>query len=196
MKLYLIADDVMLTDRWKNIFPLLNPTVLTRCPMEIESLCVIMISDTSLADMSDGLLKKLFDNRVMILSIDPNYNDAQKFLELGAMGYGNAMMHEAHLHSAYQALSEGQVWLHPDFISLMISKIRDKTASKKDSFEILNALSNREREVALMLGEGATHQNIADELDITVRTVKAHAGAIYEKLRVKDRLALSILLHS
>jgi DNA-binding NarL/FixJ family response regulator len=47
-----------------------------------------------------------------------------------------------------------------------------------------------------MLGDGATHQEISDALDITVRTVKAHATAIYQKLDVKDRLALSLLLHS
>ncbi len=112
------------------------------------------------------------------------------------MGYGNAMMHESHLQSAYQALEEGHVWLHPDFIAGMISQIRDHKDAKEKSLAVLDSLSRREREVALMLGDGATHQEIADALDITTRTVKAHATSIYEKMDVKDRLALSILLHS
>jgi DNA-binding NarL/FixJ family response regulator len=112
------------------------------------------------------------------------------------MGYGNAMMHESHLYSVYQALEEGQIWLHPDFITLMISQMHDRNNPKEKSLEILDSLSKREREVALMLGDGATHQEISDELDITVRTVKAHATAIYQKLNVKDRLALSLLLHT
>ena len=102
----------------------------------------------------------------------------------------------SHLQSAYQALEEGNIWLHPDFIARMISQIRDHQDTKEKSLSLLDSLSPREREVALMLGDGETHQVIADALDITVRTVKAHATSIYEKLQVKDRLALSILLHS
>ena len=132
----------------------------------------------------------------MVFSIHPDFTEAQKFLQMGAMGYGNAMMHETHLHSAYQALEEGKVWLHPDFITLMISQIRDHNGNKEKSLTALDILSNREREVAVMLGDGASHQEIADGLDITIRTVKAHATAIYQKLDVKDRLALSLLLHS
>jgi DNA-binding NarL/FixJ family response regulator len=125
----------------------------------------------------------------------PDFSEAQSFLQHGAMGYGNAMMHESHLQSAYQALEEGKVWLYPDFITLMISQMQDRSSSKEKSLAVLELLSPREREVAIMLGDGATHQEIADALEITVRTIKAHASAIYQKLSVKDRLALSLLLH-
>jgi DNA-binding NarL/FixJ family response regulator len=58
----------------------------------------------------------------------------------------------------------------------------------------LSELTSREKEVALLLKEGKTYKNIAQKLDITPRTVKAHAGHIYTKLNVKDRLALALLL--
>lgn len=196
MKLYLVANDINVRERWMNAFSTVKPAVSSSFSSEIEYDTVVFISDTIVVDLSEAERSNLFLHPVMVFSLVPDFISAQKFLAMGAMGYGNAMMHESHLHSAFQALEEGKVWLHPDFISLMISQIRDHKNGKEKSLTLLDGLSKREKEVALMLGQGDTHQKIADTLDITVRTVKAHATAIYQKLDVKDRLALSILLHS
>lgn len=196
MKLYLISDDIILRERWARALADLNPLSFNRVSFDFENPSVVMILDRDIADESVVNLKKFFEHRVMILSMVPSFSEAQRFLQLGAMGYGNAMMHEYHLHSAYQALEEGKVWLHPDFISLMISQIRSVSSEHEKSLKILDMLSKREQEVAILLGNGSTHQEVADALDITVRTVKAHASSIYQKLDVKDRLALSLLLHT
>ncbi|MDD5052922.1 MAG: LuxR C-terminal-related transcriptional regulator [Sulfuricurvum sp.] len=196
MKLYLMSDEIMLRGRWISALSDLKPVTFSEMTLDIDADGIILISDTLLFNKQDETLKKLFKYRVMVFSMDPNFLEAQNFLQMGAMGYGNAMMHESHLHSAYQALEEGKVWLHPDFITLMITQIRDQNNSKEKSLLTLNILSSREREVALLLGKGASHQEISDNLDITVRTVKAHATSIYQKLNIKDRLALSLLLHT
>jgi two-component system, NarL family, response regulator LiaR len=196
MKLYLISNDITLRARWIGILGSLHPTTLSAFSLDIQFSSIVIILDRLLVDMSDEMLKKFFENRVMILSMTPNFSEAQKFLALGAMGYGNAMMHESHLYSVYQALEEGKIWLHPDFITLMISQIRDHNNPKEKLQKSLDVLTHREQEVAIMLGDGATHQEISDALDITIRTVKAHATSIYQKLNVKDRLALSLLLHT
>jgi len=196
MKLYLLCDEHRISKRWLNALSSINPKVVTTFSSDLEYNTVLFIRDTILKRLNEEEIKDLFLRRVMVLTSIPDFAESQHFLHLGAMGYGNAMMHESHLHSAYQALEEGKVWLHPDFITIMISQIRDQKSSKEKSLAVLDILSHREREVALMLGDGATHQEIADVLDITVRTVKAHASAIYQKLSLKDRLALSLLLHS
>jgi DNA-binding NarL/FixJ family response regulator len=196
MKLYLMSDDIALRSRWIGVFSSLQPTTFSTFSFDIKTSSVVMVLDRLLQGQSDEVLKKFFEHRVMVLSMTPNFEDAQKLLTLGAMGYGNAMMHESHLHSVYQTLEESKVWLHPDFITLMISQIRNQNVPKEQVLKLLDVLSNREREVALMLSDGATHQEISDALDITIRTVKAHATAIYQKLDVKDRLALSLLLHA
>lgn len=196
MQLYLICDDMFLRVRWADAFVSMNPVALSKAVLEKRDDGIVFITDTICFGLSEVEIKNLFLQRVMIFSMNPDFDAAQKFLQMGAMGYGNAMMHPTHLHSAYQALEEGKVWLHPDFITLMISKITDQKSYAEKSLAVLGVLSNREREVAVMLGDGASHQEIADALDITVRTVKAHATAIYQKLDVKDRLALSLLLHA
>ena len=194
MKLYIFGDKI--NDRVMGALRDFHPISISKIPSEVEQDSILFIQDTTLNELQESEMKSLFVHRVMVLSFIPDFLEAQNYLNLGAMGYGNAMMHESHLHSAYQALQEGKVWLHPDFIASMIKQMQENTKPKSNGSDVLNILSHREREVALMLGNGATHQEIADTLDITVRTVKAHATAIYQKLSLKDRLALSLLLHS
>lgn len=197
MALFLISDDITLRARWMGLLLDLKPTTFAALDVELPDSGVAFVSDTLLKGMDEKSLQQLFGRRILVLSLMPVFEEAQYYLALGAMGYANAMMHESHLHSAYQAVEEGKVWLHPDFISLMIHQLQgnaDKTKSTHNT--LLAELSHREKEVALLLGDGHTHNEIAEQLGITVRTVKAHASAIYHKLGIKDRLALSLLLHS
>ena len=55
-------------------------------------------------------------------------------------------------------------------------------------------LTTRERLVAEAIAAGKTNKEAARELDITERTVKAHLGAVFDKLGVRDRLQLVLLL--
>jgi DNA-binding NarL/FixJ family response regulator len=59
----------------------------------------------------------------------------------------------------------------------------------------LAVLTQRELEVARKIADGASNKEVARDLDITERTVKAHAGAIFEKLGARDRLHLSLIVH-
>jgi DNA-binding NarL/FixJ family response regulator len=56
-------------------------------------------------------------------------------------------------------------------------------------------LTAREQETAALLARGASNKEIARQLDITERTVKAHVGAMLEKLGVRDRLRLSLIIN-
>ena len=58
----------------------------------------------------------------------------------------------------------------------------------------LDALTAREREIALQVGVGCSNKVIAQRLGITERTVKAHLGSVFGKLGVKDRLQLALLV--
>lgn len=56
-------------------------------------------------------------------------------------------------------------------------------------------LSGREITVAQLVGQGASNKEVARQLDIAERTVKAHLTAIFEKLQVRDRLQLSLRIN-
>ena len=111
---------------------------------------------------------------------------------MGAKGYGNALMREHFLISAIETLKDGMVWLYPEFTTMLIEEI--PTSDNNTENPILDTLTQREKEVALLLKDGKQYKNIAQELDITPRTVKAHAQSIYSKLNIKDKLGLALLL--
>jgi DNA-binding NarL/FixJ family response regulator len=62
------------------------------------------------------------------------------------------------------------------------------TVFSADLNTVDSLLTSTERKVLRMITNAYTNQEIADELKITLRTVKAHTGKIYEKLGVKNRV--------
>ncbi len=130
-------------------------------------------------------------NRVLVLDRVPELQKAKILLKYGAMGYGNALMRPHFILAAIDALRENMVWLYPELTSQLILEL---PASENSNSELLEKLTSRERETALLLKEGLTYNETAQRLDITPRTVKAHAQAVYKKLNVHDRIGLALLL--
>ena len=67
-------------------------------------------------------------------------------------------------------------------------------SEKEDKKSDLSELSSREREVANLIYQGLTNNEISEKTGITLRTVKAHTTSIYSKLNVKDRIGLVLLM--
>ena len=61
---------------------------------------------------------------------------------------------------------------------------------------VLDALTDREREVLELLAEGLTNQQIGERLFISPNTVKRHLKAVFEKLGVSNRAAAAALVTS
>jgi DNA-binding NarL/FixJ family response regulator len=59
----------------------------------------------------------------------------------------------------------------------------------------LASLTNREREVAVAVGEGRANAEIAHDLHMSVATVKAHVSRLLTKLGVDNRVQIAILIH-
>ncbi len=60
----------------------------------------------------------------------------------------------------------------------------------------LNELTEREREVMRLVVEGLPNKRIAEQLDISVRTVEVHRSRVFDKMDVKSAVELSNLLRS
>lgn len=197
MKLYLVSPIDSVLDHWNKALKKYHPIKLKEMnELNRPNEGIVFVHDLALSD--EELYHFIDSGRCsfMVLSMVPDFNKAQSLLNSGVMGYGNALMHESHLQSAYHAIEEGKVWLFPDFITALITRLSEAQPKAINEHTALDKLSVREREVALLLAEGLTHNQVSETLNITVRTIKAHCSAIYEKLAVKDRLSLSLLLHS
>ncbi len=89
------------------------------------------------------------------------------------------------------------------FILLSASKLREdmeRLSLFKDGHQAMEqnlsnyGFTNREKEIATLLIQGTSYQDIADQLHISMPTVKTHASNIYRKGQVKNRAALILLL--
>lgn len=194
MQIILYSVDILLLTYWEKVLNNKCHTV-----NEIEALndvkdSIIILNYSKFNSEIKNILMKSSErkNNILILDRNPTLNTAKSILNLGAKGYGNALMREHFLISAVETLKEELVWLHPEFTTMLINEI-PKSPEKKVEI-LLKDLSQREKEVALLLKDGDRYNDIAIELNIKPRTVKAHAQNIYSKLNLKDKIGLALLL--
>ncbi len=197
MQLYLIGSSEHIIKHWAAALKIFKPIKIASLnALNRPDEGIIFCLDSHIIEEDVCEMLRGESCRVVVMSMLPDFLQAQEYIRKGAVGYGNAMMHETHLASAYHAALEGKIWLYPDFINMLIMNLSKTSKKPIESHDALELLSSREKEVALLLAQGLSHLEISEALTITVRTIKAHCTSIYEKLGVKDRLALSVLLHS
>ena len=130
---------------------------------------------------------------ILLLSDVPNFQEGVAMLRMGVKGYANSYLNSSHLTHAMDVVSDGNVWLYPQFLDILIKETYLPQKEKKENPR-LSLLSKREMEVALYVAQGLNNNEIAERAQITIRTVKAHITAIFEKLQITDRLSLALIL--
>jgi len=103
-------------------------------------------------------------------------------LEAGATSYMLKTSKASEIANAVRATYHGQSVLEPEVTGKMMVKMRQKTTHLPHE-----ELTARELEILLLMAEGKTNQDIADELYIALKTVKTHVSNILSKLNVQDR---------
>ncbi|MGG3468364.1 response regulator transcription factor [Neobacillus pocheonensis] len=103
-------------------------------------------------------------------------------LEAGATSYMLKTSKASEIANAVRATYHGQSVLEPEVTGKMMVKMRQKATHLPHE-----DLTSRELEILLLMAEGKTNQEIADELFIALKTVKTHVSNILSKLDVQDR---------
>jgi len=145
--------------------------------------------------------------RVIALTQHENSQEAKQALEAGANGYLHYLAVVPVLQQAGQVVEVGGLWLGVDLMRQLVfatanilapvqvqeltQKLEPQLIPGKNHLELL---SMREQSVAKAVAAGKSNKEVAKELDITERTVKAHLSAVFEKLKVRDRLHLVLIL--
>ncbi|MFT4413836.1 response regulator [Fredinandcohnia humi] len=103
-------------------------------------------------------------------------------LEAGATSYMLKTSKASEIANAVRKTYHGQSVLEPEVTGKMMVRMR-----QKESHLPHEELTNREMEILLLIADGKTNQEIADELYIALKTVKVHVSNILSKLEVQDR---------
>ncbi len=129
---------------------------------------------------------------VVVLSNLPSNEEGLMAFSAGAAGYCNALAIPDVLRQVSTVVEQGGLWVGQDLMQRLFAALTARAAPAQTA---LAALSTREHQVAQAVARGGTNKEIARAMGITERTVKAHLSAIFEKLEVRDRLQLSLVVN-
>jgi len=135
--------------------------------------------------------------KLFILSDRPDDVEGLGFLRQGVVGYVNSYINPERLVEAARVVASGSVWINQQLMQRLIAESAPAAPpdDSKDRDQALADLSNREYQIAGLVAEGLSNLEIAEQLGITERTVKAHLGTVYAKTSSRSRLGLALMLN-
>ncbi|OZI70763.1 response regulator transcription factor [Bordetella genomosp. 12] len=130
---------------------------------------------------------------LVVASRHPSDEQGTQALGAGARGYCNGYAGPSELGQALGVVAEGGMWMGRSLVARLLQASDGRTRAATDWGSGL--LTEREATVARHASGGQSNAQIAAQLGITERTVKAHLSAVFEKVGVADRLQLALLVH-
>ncbi|MFB9326846.1 response regulator [Paenibacillus aurantiacus] len=136
--------------------------------------------------------------KVIVLTSFSDQDHVLPAIRAGAKGYLLKDIEPEELVRAIRRVHQGQVELHPDAASALMSVVAAPSAAPpapsapapRNPFE---ELTPRELEVLEQIARGLSNKDISDTLHITEKTVKTHVSHLLDKLSVTDRTQAAIL---
>ena len=125
--------------------------------------------------------------------------EAVNVLKAGARGYCVKEIESSHLRKAVKVIQNGEVWVGRRIICQLLAELPSCTEKGQEDGPAqadvyLRYLTPRERQISLLVSEGSCNKEIASQLNISERTVKAHLTVVFHKLQISDRLRLGLFV--
>ena len=112
-----------------------------------------------------------------------------QLLKAGAAGYVLKRAAATDLVQAVRAAQRGEAFLYPSVAKAVVADYL-KRLEEGEGREMYDGLTEREKEILTQVADGATNQEIARKLFISIKTVQTHRAHIMEKLDLHDRTKL------
>ncbi len=133
---------------------------------------------------------------VIVLTTFQADEQVMSALRAGADGFLLKDTPPAEIISAVRLVASGEAMLSPSVTRTLLSHLGDDEASERRRLaaQRLASLTDREREVALAVGSGASNAEVASSLFMSEATVKAHVSRLLSKLDVANRVHVAIVV--
>ena len=139
----------------------------------------ITMPDGNGFEVLDQITKLYPEIRVIVLTVHEAGEYATRALREGAAGYLPKSAASTELEDAIRTVVSGKRYISPETAQNTVIQ----GATKRD---LLGTLSPRQREVLRLIAEGRTTKQIAQELEISVKTVETHRAQLMERLGIHD----------
>ena len=125
--------------------------------------------------------------KVLIMTMHEDYELVQECLRIGVSGYIIKRAAESELIEAIYAIHKGMIYVHPSLIRSLVEPSLPKQNGNRNEYE---NLTRRETEILRYLALGHTNRQIAELLNLSIRTVETHRAHIMDKLDLHNRVEL------
>ncbi|TSD65418.1 response regulator [Aeromicrobium piscarium] len=143
---------------------------------------------------TERILQRPSTPHIIVLTTFDTDDHVVRALAAGASGFLLKDTPPPRIVDAVRTVAAGDPILSPSVTGQLIRHVASNgtTAAERAAVE---ALTEREREVALAVARGASNADIAKELFMSVATVKVHLGHVFAKLGVSNRVQVAIRMH-
>lgn len=125
--------------------------------------------------------------RVLALTVHEDEGMLRKVIRAGAHGFIIKRAVESDLLQAIELVSQGYIYVHPAMTGALV---HDLSPHQKPPDHTHEALTPRETDVLLLLARGYTNRQIAQELNLSARTIEGYRASLVNKLGLKSRVEL------
>jgi two-component system response regulator NreC len=147
----------------------------------------ISMPGTSTLEVTKRLSERMPGTRVLILTMHEDNTMVQEYLHAGASGYILKRAVESELIDAIYAVWRGIIYIHPSLVKTMVRPQQKIDSQNRPESEPLTA---RELEILRYIVQGYTNRQIADSLNLSIRTVETHRSNLMDKLNLHTRVDL------
>jgi DNA-binding NarL/FixJ family response regulator len=133
--------------------------------------------------------------RVLVLTTFDTDADAFASLQAGASGFLLKNVPPEELLAAIRVVASGEAVVAPRITRRLLDRFAGQLAPRAGDEDQLDQLTEREREVLLLVAQGMSNAEIAERLFVAETTVKTHVGRILTKLGLRDRVQAVVLAY-
>lgn len=152
----------------------------------------IVLMDVDMPQMdglavTQALRKEMPEIKVLILSMHRQTEAVLRILQSGALGYVLKDASTDELVQAIESVSAGESFFSPAVARMALNQFVRGPGDGPSTMD----LTNREREVLILIAEGLSNKEIASRLNVGVRTVETHRERIMRKLNIHSVAGLT-----
>ncbi len=150
----------------------------------------IVLMDLSMPQGMDGLnatreIKKIDpDIKVVVLTMYDENVYVWQAIKAGAEGYVLKQNSSSKLMNVMERVMSGKIAYETSLDPKIVEDMLEKREQERDDYDVL---TDREREIVILTAKGYRNKEIADKLNISVKTVENHKNKIMHKLGISER---------